>query len=186
MKKTVLMLMITIMTFSASAQNGKQKVGGYGAGIAELTWVNGKPALNLGAYGGVLINHKFLFGAAGNNVFFQQTVNGKKESFQLNYYGLYAEYRIKPENPVHLSFALTGALGWQENDINSALKTNQKDGDFTYVIQPKIGINTKIASFMQIQAYGSYRITGDTKSTYYARSNYNGASAGISLVFGAF
>lgn len=186
MKKTILLLMISATTISATAQTKKTAVGGYGAGIAEITRVNGKVGLNLGAYGGVLINHRLLIGAAGNNVFFKQTINNRKESFQFNYYGLYAEYRLMPEKKVGVSVAATGAMGWQENGIKAAGKEGKKDGNFTYVIQPKLGLNVKVTSFMQVQTYGSYRITGNTKSSYYTSKNYNGVSGGISLVFGSF
>lgn len=186
MKKTILMLVITVITIGATAQANKNKISGYGAGIAELTWVNGKAALNLGAYGGVLIDHKLLIGAAGNNIFFKQTVNNKKESFQFNYYGLYSEYRFLPKRKVGVSVGLTGAMGWQENDITSLQKTGRKDGDYTFVIQPKVGMNIKVTKFMQTQVYSSYRFTGNTNSFYYSSQNYNGASAGVSLVFGSF
>lgn len=186
MKKTIVVLLITAVSFGVSAQTNKTKLGAYGAGISEITWVNGKPALNLGAYGGVLLNHKLLLGVAGNNVFFKQTVNNRKENFQFNYYGLYSEYRFMPERIVGVSVALTGAMGWQENDIRSAQKANRKDGDFTFVLQPKLGLNVKVTKFMQAQAYSSYRITGNTNSIYYPKKNYNGVSAGVSLVFGSF
>lgn len=186
MKKTIVLLFLAAMAMGAEAQTSRNHVTGYGAGIAEIAWVNGTAGLNLGGYGGVLINHKLLIGASGHNLFFKQTVNGKKENFQLNYYGLYSEYRFKPSNTVHLSIGLTGALGWQENDVIMVEKTKRKDGDYTYVIQPKIAVNTKITNFMQIQAYGSYRITGNTNSVYYTENNYNGPSAGVSLVFGGF
>lgn len=186
MKKLFNLLAIIAISAGAKAQTSKQHVTGYGAGIAEITHVNGQVAMNVGGYGGVFINHKLMIGLAGNNVFFKQPINGKKESFQLNYYGLYSEYRFKPENPVHISLGVTGALGWQENDIKNDQKTRRKDGDFTFVVQPKIALNTKITKFMQVQAYASYRFTGNTNSLYYSKSNYNGASAGISLVFGGF
>ena len=67
MKKTILLLMISATTISAMAQTKKTAVGGYGAGIAEITRVNGKVGLNLGAYGGVLINHRLLIGLDGNS-----------------------------------------------------------------------------------------------------------------------
>jgi predicted secreted Zn-dependent protease len=67
-----------------------------------------------------------------------------------------------------------------------AQKSTRKDGDYTYVVQPKIAVNTRITKFMQVQAYGSYRITGNTNSQYYQEKNYNGPSAGVSLVFGGF
>lgn len=186
MKKLFALLAITAMTLSASAQKTKNQVGGYGAGVAEITWVDGQTALNLGGYGGVLLNHKFMIGAAGNNIFFKHSVNGKKENFQLNYYGLYSEYRFKPADRVHMSVGLIGAMGWQENNFYDAHKTTKKDGDYTFVVQPKFAVNVKITSFMQVQAYGSYRVTGNTNSTYYSKSNYNGAAAGASLVFGGF
>ena len=78
MKQVFALLALTALTLSASAQTTKQHTTGYGAGIAEITWVNGQAALNLGGYGGVLVNHKFMFGASGNNIFFKQKVNGKK------------------------------------------------------------------------------------------------------------
>jgi hypothetical protein len=186
MKKTILLLMITSTTIGTMAQSKKIPVGGYGAGIAEITQVNGKSALNIGAYGGVLINHRLLIGAAGNNVFFKQTVNNRKENFQFNYYGLYTEYRLMPKKNIGVSVAVTGAMGWQENSMQSPVKDVKKDGKLTYVIQPKLGLNVRVTNFMQVQAYGSYRITGNTKSNYYTSKNYNGASGGISLVFGSF
>lgn len=186
MKKTILMLLIAGTTTVTNAQTKKTTLDGYGAGTAEITWINGKPSLALGAYGGVLINHKLLIGAVGQNIFFDQQVNGTKQDFQFNYYGIYSEYRLQPQKNIHASFGLTGAMGWQENDVISPVKTNKRDGDITYVIQPKLGINFKVTRFMQVQAYGSYRFTGNTNSVYYSYSNHNGASAGAALVFGSF
>ena len=188
MKRTILLLFVTAMTVGANAQQtgSKGNIRGYGAGFTELTWVNGKTGMNIGAYGGVLINHKLLIGVSGSNVFFKQTVNGKKENMQLNYYGLYSEYRIQPEQPVHISIGLTGAMGWHENGLINAEKSNSRDGDFVAVIQPKLAVNIRIAKFMQVQAFVSYRFTGNTNSTYYTHKNHNGVSAGASLVFGGF
>lgn len=185
--KTLQMLLIACaFTTIVHAQTTKTPLGGYGAGTAEITWLNGKPSLALGAYGGILINHKWLIGVSGNNIFFDHTVNGKEEDFQLNYYGLYSEYRINPERRLSMSVGLTGAMGWQENSIASGKDNMKRDGDYTYVIQPKVGLNLKIVSFMQVQAYGAYRFTGNTNSQYYTKSNYNGVTGGIGLVFGAF
>jgi hypothetical protein len=186
MKKAILMLVITAAAIGTTAQTSKTKLGAHGAAISEITLVNGKAALNLGAYGGVLINHKLLIGVAGNNIFFKQTVNNKKESFQFNYYGLYSEYRFMPERKIGVAVGLTGAMGWQENDIRSFQKTSRKDGRFTFVIQPKLGLNVKVTKFMQVQAYSSYRFTGNTFSSYCSAKNYNGISGGAGLVFGSF
>ena len=185
--KTLQMLLIACtFTVFAHAQTAKTPLRGYGAGAAEITWVNGKPALALGAYGGMLLNHKWLIGISGTNIMFNQQVNGKDADFQFNYYGLYSEYRFKPSRPLSLSVGLSGAMGWQENDLVSGKDSKKRDGDYTYVFQPRVGLNVKVTSFMQVQAYGAYRFTGNTNSEYYTKSNYNGASGGVGLVFGAF
>lgn len=186
MKKVMFTLIVSAIAMSGIAQNNKAVIGGYGAGFAELAWVGGKAGLNLGGYGGVLINHKLLLGVAGNNIFFKQSLAGKKQDFQFNYYGLYTEYKIAPEKNVHLTAALTGAMGWLENDLAGSKKSGKRDGDFTYVIQPKMAVNVKVTSFMQVQAYGTYRFTGNTNSEFYTRKNLNGFSSGVALVFGGF
>ncbi|TAF90361.1 MAG: hypothetical protein EAZ47_11115 [Bacteroidetes bacterium] len=168
------------------AQSAQLPLGGYGAGVSELTWINGKPSLAVGAYGGVLINHRLLLGAAGNNIFFKQQVNGSEQSFQFNYYGLYTEYRMMQKEPINISLGVTGALGWQENDIKSSQKNKERDGKNTFVVQPKIAINGRVTKFMQLQVYGSYRFTGNTNSVYFSNKNYNGAAAGVGLLFGSF
>ncbi len=184
MKKVILMLMISAGAIVSMAQSKKPTVGGYGAGTAEITNLNGDPALSLGAYGGVLLNHKWLIGLAGSNIIFKQEVGEVKEKYQFNYYGLYSEYRFMPERNVNLSVGVTSALAWLERENSN--EDMKKEGDFTNVIQPKIGLNIKVTKFMQVQAYGSYRFTGNTNSSSYSGKNFNGASAGVGLVFGAF
>lgn len=186
MKKTILMLVIAAMSINLNAQDKKANVKGFGTATTEITWVNGKIGYNIGAYGGVLLNRKFCIGLAGNNIFFNQIINNKKENIQFNYYGLYSEFKIKQQKNVHLSFGLTGAIGWQENKINSIDGNSRKDGDFTIVLKPKVGLNIGIAKFMQIQTYASYRFTGNTNSLNYNPNNFNGFSGGIGLSFGSF
>jgi hypothetical protein len=186
MKKAILVIIISASAIVSMAQTKKTAVGGYGAGTAELTYVNGKPALNLGAYGGVLLNHKWLIGLSGNNIFFKQSGGEAERKLQLNYYGLYSEYRFMPQRKVNVSLGVTGALGWLEREDLNSNEDMDKDGDFTSVIQPKVGLNIKVTKFMQVQAYGSYRFTGNTNSAFQTSKHLNGASVGVGLVFGAF
>lgn len=186
MKKVILTIIFSASTMVSMAQSTKIAVGGYGAGTAELTYVNEKTALNLGAYGGVLLNHKWLIGLSGNNISFKHNEAGADRKMQLNYYGLYTEYRFMPERKVNLSLGVTGALGWLERENFDSEGGMDKDGDYTSVIQPKVGLNIKVFQFMQVQAYGSYRFTGNTNSTFQTGKNLNGAGAGIGLVFGSF
>jgi hypothetical protein len=180
-------VLFAAQTFAQAQATKKTAVNGYGCGLVELTYINGKPALNIGGYGGVLLNHRFLIGASGANVLFRHKVNGSNQSMSFNYYGLYTEYRMPSTQWYQFSVGLTSAMGWQENKLVSTNKANtRRDGNITYVFQPRIGVNAKLTTFMQLQGYASYRFTGNTKSTYYNRSNYNGASIGMALVFGGF
>lgn len=168
------------------AQPGKKSIGGYGAVHSGISWMNNKPVVAIGAYGGVLINHKLLLGGTGNTVFFNHQVNGKSEKFQFNYYGLYTEYRLKPWHSFQLAAGMTGALGWQENQVFTATKTRKRDGDFTFVFEPKLAVYRKVNKFMQVHLQGSYRFTGSTHSVHFPRSHYNGPALGAGLVFGLF
>jgi hypothetical protein len=186
MKRTILMFMLSGISIITMAQNKQTTVTGYGMGTAGISNISGKTSLSIGGYGGVLLNHKWFIGAGGQNIGYNKTINGSKQHFSFNYYGIVTEYRIQPQRPVHLSLGLMGGMGWQENKLVSAKNTMRKDGDATYVIQPRVGLNIKVASFMQIQGYADYRITGKTNSTYNNRNNYNGLSGGIGLAFGKF
>ncbi len=132
MKKILTLLFATAIIIGATAQTKKMAVGGYGAGTAELTFINGKAALNIGAYGGVLLNHKLLIGAGGSNIFFSKKINGQKEDFQFNYYGVYSEYRFMPERKLNVTVSVLGAMGWNENKLVSDKGSMKKDGDYTY------------------------------------------------------
>ncbi len=186
MKRTIFLLLLTVFSVSGQAQKRQPSVAGYGAAVAELTSIDKKAALNLGGYGGVLINHRFLLGASGNNILFSKTINGSKTDFQFNYYGLITEYKFFPGSFVHFSAGLTSALGWLENDILTADKKKRMDGDYVYVIQPRLALELRITSFMQGKLYGNYRFTGNTKSRYFTPRNLDGAGAGAALVFGSF
>jgi hypothetical protein len=188
MKKLILVLMISASAIISMAQTKKTTVGGYGAATAELTKISGDPALSLGGNGGIILNHKWVLGLSGSNILFNEKSDELKIKYQFNYYGLYSEYRFIPERKVNVSIGLTGAMGWLEQESRNAdgeMKM-KKEGDFTYVIQPKVGINVTVTKFMQVQVYGSYRFSGDTNVNNFSSKALNGTSAGVGLFFGSF
>lgn len=184
--KHVFLFFAVISAFAVSAQGTKAKLGGYGMAYTEFTTVNGKPAQGIGGYGGLLVNHKWLIGISGINVLFRQDVESKSERFQFNNYGLYTEYRFLHDKPVNLTLGVSGSMGWVTTTANAKGSTMPKDGDFTYVLQPQLGIDIKVFRFMQVRLNGGYRFSGKTNSTYYSGTNMNGVSVGAGLSFGAF
>ncbi|MCU0388195.1 MAG: hypothetical protein MUE71_06270 [Chitinophagaceae bacterium] len=186
MKRTLLTVLLTGSIAGLWAQSSNKHIGGYGMASAELTFVEKEAAINIGAYGGILLNHKWLIGVSGNNIQFKRTIQDQKVNFQFNYYGLYSEYRFFHANPVSVTLGTTAALGWLTNEVNQEKGQSKKDGDYTYVIQPQLGLNVKITRFMQARLHGGYRFTGNTNSTHYSGKNLNAINAGAGLVFGSF
>lgn len=183
----MILVMAALSVVAGHAQKSNFGVtGAYGGGTAELNFVNGKPALAVGGYGGMLLGKKWMLGIGGNNLFFSSKSNGKSMDQQFNYYGLYSEYYVVKSDNINLFLGALSGLGWLENEGASTKDRMRKDGNFTWVAQPRLGTQVKITSFMRATAYAGYRFTGDTKSTHYSEKNLNGISLGAGLIFGKF
>lgn len=183
-------LLMAAMT-STNAQTTQKSVGGYGTPFAEITTVNGKVALNVGGQGGVLLNHRWLIGASGNNIFFEQKGQQGYQDFQFAYYGLYNEYRFKPAAKVFASVGLTtgaGLVTYKTSETQSGTREKiwRKDGHWTHVIQPTLALNIPLLPFMQARIHAGYRFTGNHEGTMYKAENLNGFSGGAGLSFGKF
>lgn len=189
---TMAALLATLSLSAQSAQQAKPSVGGYGAGLAEITTVNGRVALNVGGHGGVLLNHKWMIGASGHNIFFEQKEATGYRDFQFAYYGIMTEYRFKPSARVHAAIGVTAGGGFLQQKIytnNNGGERNVswvKDGHWTAVVHPTVSLNVKLLSFMQARAHVGYRFTGDVDATKYNGNRLNGVGAGVGLAFGAF
>jgi hypothetical protein len=183
MKKGILMVFLVIGAITVNAQT-KSKINGLGAGMVSVTHVDGKMALNIGGYGGILINKRWTLGASGNNFFLSKRIGTENRKFQFSYYGLYNEYRFGQLRNVHLSAAITTGIGALHTKSQGVKPDYKLDGRWTPVVQPKLILNVPVASFMQVQVYGSYLITGKTNNTGFTKQRLNGVDGGISLVFG--
>jgi hypothetical protein len=186
MKKGLLMVLIGAMGLSVHAQQKKTTVTGYGAATAEINNITGKANLGVGAYGGVLLNHRWLIGAAGGNTFLNKTINGSKTSFQYHNYGFYTEYHINPQAPVHLVAGLMAGAGYLQQKVTNNEDKFSRVGDWHYVVAPNLGLSIDVTSFMRIHTRASYQFAGDPKTTVLAKNDLRSAAGSVSLVFGKF
>jgi hypothetical protein len=182
MKNLTVFLFALCITFNAFAQ---KSVTGYGAGTADLTTVDGNLALNVGGYGGVFLNHRWLIGGSGNNIFYTQKNDAGKQKMQFTYYGLYNEFYFNPQSKFQVVGSLTTGIGAMNIARNDETKA-RIDGDWVYVVQPSLGVSFNVFSFMRVNAKAGYRFTGETNGSVYTGKNVNGLNAGISLLFGKF
>lgn len=185
MKKTIFLLILAIAGLTVQAQKTK-KVSGYGAAVADINNMAGRANLNVGAYGGVLLNHKWLIGAAGNNTFLRKTINGNSQSFQYNNYGLYTEYHFSPEKPVHLVAGLMAGAGYLQAKQAAAGEKYSRVGDWHYLVTPNLGVSVNVTKFMRVHTRVSYNFAGDTKFNDLTSSDLRSLSGGVALVFGSF
>lgn len=187
MKKTFYLLIVTLLSLSAQAQQ-KTKVSGYGAATAEINNIDGRGNLSVGGYGGVLLNHRWLIGAAGSNTFLNKTINGSKTSFQYNTYGLYSEYHVNPKSPVHLVAGLMVGAGYLQQKKGTTTNEDQyaRVGEWHTVISPNLGLSIDVTSFMRIHTRASYNYSADPKTTALTKENLRAVAGSIALVFGKF
>ena len=186
MKKQFLLMVVAAISLTATAQR-KAQVSGYGAATAEINNIDGKGNLGLGAYGGVLLNHRWLIGAAGSNTFLRKAVNGSSTSFQYNTYGLYTEYHINPKSPVHLVAGLMVGAGYlQQKQRTTSEDKYTRVGEWHAAIAPNLGLSIDVTSFMRIHTRASYNYSTDPKTTALTKENLRSVAGSVSLVFGSF
>jgi hypothetical protein len=185
MKRTIFLLILAAASFSVQAQKTK-KISGYGAATADINNMASRTNLNVGAYGGVLLNHKWLIGAAGSNTFLRKTINGNSQSFQYHNYGLYTEYHLNPEKPVHLVAGLMAGAGYLQAKQAVAGDKYSRVGDWHYLITPNVGLSVNVTKFMRVHTRVSYHFAGDTKYSDLTSRDLRSLSGGVALVFGSF
>ena len=185
MKKGLMLILVATMGLSVQAQK-KTSVTGYGAATAEINNINRQANLGVGAYGGVLLNHRWLIGAAGSNTFLKKTTNGTTQKFQYNIYGLYTEFHISPKSAVHPVIGLMGGAGYLQQKQSGAEDKYSRVGEWHAVIAPNLGLSVDVTPFMRIHTRASYNFSADPKTTAIAKENLRAVAGSISLVFGKF
>jgi hypothetical protein len=186
MKKQILFFLIAAASLVANAQKRNSAVTGYGAATAEINNINRQANLGVGAYGGVLLNHRWLIGAAGNNTFLKKTASGTTQKFQYHTYGLYTEFHISPQSAVHPVIGLMGGAGYLQQKQSGAEDKYSRVGEWHPVISPNLGLSVDVTSFMRIHTRASYNFSADPKTTAIAKENLRAVAGSISLVFGKF
>lgn len=181
--KAIGLVAILLPTFS-SAQVAKKKIGAIGGGLAEVGNFKNTSSLELGAFGGIVLNHKWVLGIDGQNKLLTRNINGADWRVQFNQYGLYTEYKYRHTGTTYASLSVGTGLGWV---TGGPKKKNQKmDGDKTWVIHPRLNGNTRLTRFLQIQWYVSYRFSGNPNSGLLTKNKLTGPGAGITIVAGTF
>jgi len=213
MKKTTITLCMLLLSTLAFAQqetemktlfgnSGIRSNGGYGGLTTGYSNIDGRDAILMGGRGAWLINHKLGIGLAGTGF-----LTDSKQDEQLNdrfqfvggYGGLFLEYIVNPNSPVHVSFPLTvgaGGVAYARRDYsfsNNDFDALEEDSEAFFVVEPGIEVELNLLKFMRLAFGASYRYTSEVDLNYVSNDTrivgsdvLRGFSGGITLKFGKF
>ena len=157
-------------------------------------------ALLVGAYGGFIINRRYLFGIAGyglvTNLEFEGTVPGQTEPKNLNLHGGYGGIliggTIAPRELIHISFPLVLGAGSLEVVDKDFFTNNPADSEFTiensvfFIAEPGIEIEFNITKYFRLGAGATYRYISGLELENVKDADVSGTTAIISFRFGRF
>ncbi len=178
----------------------KNDLNAFGAADLKIGDFKDERGLLVGAYGGFIINRKYLFGVAGyglvTNIEFDGIVPGRNESKKLNLYGGYGGVligaTIAPKELIHISIPIVLGAGSLEVVDKDFFINNPADSEFTvensvfFVAEPGIQIEFNITKYFRLGAGATYRYVSGTELENVKDEEISGTTAMISFRFGRF
>lgn len=183
-----------------SLLNKGNDLNGFGGTDLRISDFKGERGLMVGAYGGLIINRKYLFGVAGyglvTNLEFEGTVPNQADPKSLNLHGGYGGIligaSIAPKELVHISLPLLLGAGSFEVVDKNFFTNNLPDSEFTientifFVVEPGIEIELNISNYFRLGFGASYRYITGTELQNVVDEDVSGGTGMISLRFGRF
>jgi len=157
-------------------------------------------ALVVGAYGGFIINRRYLFGIAGyglvTNVEFDGRISGDIEDKPLNLHGGYGGIligaTIAPRELIHISIPIVLGAGAFEISDKDFFTNNPADSEFTvensvfFVVEPGIELEFNITKYFRLGAGATYRHIAGSELNNVTDDDVSGITGVISFRFGRF
>ena len=180
---------------------GKENdLNGFGAMDLKVGDFVDERALMMGAYGGFIINRRYLFGLAGygilTNVEFEGSIPGETETKPLNLYGGYGGIliglTIAPRELIHVSIPIVLGAGSFEISDKDFFVNNPADSEFTvensafFIIEPGLELEFNITRYFRIGAGATYRHIAGTELVNVSDEELRGFSGVMSFRFGRF
>jgi hypothetical protein len=156
--------------------------------------------LLVGAYGGFIINRRYLLGVAGyglvTNLEFQGMVPNDPEPRTLNLHGGYGGVligaTIAHKELIHISIPIVLGVGSFEVTDKNFFSSNLADSEFTiensifFVLEPGIQLEFNITKYFRIGAGVTYRHISGTELMNVKDKDVSGTSGILSFRFGRF
>jgi hypothetical protein len=173
---------------------------GFGGADLKISDFKGERGLLVGAYGGLIINRKYLFGLAGygivTKVEFEGVVPNQPGTKNLNLHGGYGGVlvgaSIAPKEVIHISIPILLGAGAFEVVDNNFFTNNLPDSEFTiensvfFVLEPGIEVEFNVSKNFRLGFGATYRYITGTELTNISDEDVTGGVAMISFRFGRF
>lgn len=158
--------------------------------------VDGKDTYKIGARGGVLINHRFTIGLAGNGFFsdreYDDIIPDHTVRIAGGYGGLFMEATLFPFFPVHLSIPViigAGGVAYTSNNWSDGeyyWGREKYDSDAYFLLEPGLEVELNLIKFMRLAVGGTYRFTSDIDMVNTSSGMLRGLNWHFCLKFGSF
>ncbi|OEK02771.1 hypothetical protein BFP97_15095 [Roseivirga sp. 4D4] len=211
-KTTITICLLLIATLAFSQEDREMKTlfgnggiyshGGYGGITTSYSSIDNRDAILIGGRGAWLINHRIGIGLAGTGFLTEartDTQLNNRYEYIGGYGGLFLEFIVNPESPVHLSFPITiGAGGIAYSRAHNSFRGGdfdffEEDSQAFFVVEPGIELELNVIKFMRVAFGVSYRHTSDIELNYASsgqaiapKDALRGLSGGVTLKFGKF
>lgn len=172
----------------------------FGAADLKVGDFKDERGLLVGAYGGFIINRRFLFGVAGyglvTKVGFEGTIPGQTTTKPLSLHGGYGGVlvgaTIAPRELIHISIPIVFGAGSLEVSDEDFFVNNPADSEFTiensvfFVLEPGIELEFNITKYFRLGAGVTYRHVTGTELENVTDDDMTGVNGMISFRFGRF
>lgn len=178
----------------------KNDLNAFGAGDLKVSDFKEERALLVGAYGGFIINRRYLFGVAGyglvTKVEFDGVIPGEAEPKNLTLHGGYGGVliggTIAHKELIHISIPIVLGAGSFEVVDRDFFVNNPADSEFTvensvfFVAEPGVELEFNITKYFRLGAGMTYRYISGTELENVKDEDVSGTTAMISFRFGRF
>ncbi|NQZ75582.1 MAG: hypothetical protein HRT61_05640 [Ekhidna sp.] len=172
----------------------------FGALDLKISDFKDERGLLVGAYGGFIINRRYLFGVAAyglvTNMEFDGIVPGQVDTKQLNlnggYGGILIGGTIAHKELVHISIPIVLGAGSLEVVDRDFFINNPADSEFTvensvyFVAEPGIELEFNITKYFRLGAGATYRHVSGLELDNVEDEDISGTTAMLSFRFGRF
>lgn len=215
MKKNIyILILLFICCFSLKAQqrnNESQEFNtifkgtefkGYALLSTGYSLIDKRNAMVINARGGIVLANTISIGFAGSSFMndYQQLNSGSNIESSLvgGYGGVYLELILFQKSPIYLSIPTVAAIGavsyaeWDRASADDYIQTGRiKSETSFFIVEPSAEINLRLASWLIVGGYGSYRFTSPLSNWFTERNNVKpyaleGYTLGIHLKVGKF